>query len=259
MLNNQDSKNDLLQRQNAEAIFHAQKYAEQEHFPYHYSVNPTYPVYQKMLSMLGDLSGKCVLEYGCGEGWVTSDLARAGGYISAFDISEEAVKKTSELIQSIGFSDQCRISQMGGEQLNYPDGFFDIAVGFAIIHHLDLNLAIPELYRVLKPGGIAYFAEPLGGNPVINLYRKLTPQYRTQDEEPIDLDKLSSLLYQFKNYEHQAYYLTALASVAIAYLPFGKKMFPFINRGLMRVDEQLLYQFPKLGRLAWYAIIKITK
>lgn len=87
---------------------------------------------------------------------------------------------------------------MGGEQLNYPDGFFDIAVGFAIIHHLDLNLAIPELYRVLKPGGIAYFAEPLGGNPVINLYRKLTPQYRTQDEEPIDLDKLSSLLYQFK-------------------------------------------------------------
>lgn len=39
---------------------------------------------------------------------------------------------------------------MGAERLNYSDQSFDVAVGFAIIHHLDLSLAIPELYRVLS-------------------------------------------------------------------------------------------------------------
>ena len=120
-------------------------------------------------------------------------------------------------------------------------------------------MAIPELYRVLKPGGIAYFAEPLGNNPLINLYRRLTPQYRTKDEEPIDLKKLPSLLGQFKDFEHKEFYVIALSSIALAYLPFGKKLFPIINQKLMQIDDRLLGYFPSLGALAWYTILKIRK
>jgi 2-polyprenyl-3-methyl-5-hydroxy-6-metoxy-1,4-benzoquinol methylase len=47
-----------------------------------------------MRDAIGDLHGKRVLEYGCGEGWLTSDLARAGGTVCAFDISPQAAETT---------------------------------------------------------------------------------------------------------------------------------------------------------------------
>ncbi|MBK9953030.1 MAG: class I SAM-dependent methyltransferase [Candidatus Competibacteraceae bacterium] len=262
MSNKNNLNSDLVTRQESESNFHDRKYNQHnqgEQYPRHYAVNPTYPIYQRMLNGIDNLSNKRVLEHGCGEGWITGILAQRGAFVSAFDISSEAVCRTSELLALEGLADQCHISQMGAEQLDYPDQFFDIAVGFAIIHHLDLNLAIPELYRVLKPGGIAYFAEPLGNNPLINLYRRLTPQYRTKDEEPIDLKKLPSLLGQFKDFEHKEFYVIALSSIALAYLPFGKKLFPIINQKLMQIDDRLLGYFPSLGALAWYTILKIRK
>ena len=148
---------------------------------------------------------------------------------------------------------------MGAERLDYPDDRFDLSIGFAILHHLDLELSLAELYRVLKPGGVAYFVEPLGSNPLINLYRRLTPQYRTEDEKPLDLGTLAPLLARFKEVEHTEYYVTALAAIALVYLPFGTSLYPAVNRQLMKLDDKLLRLFPGLGRLAWYTILRLKK
>ena len=253
------TKKDLASRYEAESEFHDRKYGQGENYPRHYAVQPTYPIYLRMVDLMGAPTGKRVLEYGCGEGWITRDLAENGALVSAFDISPEAVHKTREVLASAGLAEQCRITEMGAERLDYPNESFDMAIGFAILHHLDLRLAISELYRVLKPGGTAYFAEPLGGNPLINLYRHLTPQYRTEDEEPLDLKSLTPLLAKFSAVEHTDYYVTALAAVALAYLPFGQKLYPAVNRQLMKLDDGLLRRFPRLGRLAWYTILTIRK
>lgn len=259
MMHNGGTTKDLASRHESESGFHDRKYGHGDGYPRHYAVNPTYPIYLRMLSMTGDRSGKAVLEYGCGEGWITRDLAQQGAMVSAFDISAEAVHRTREVLVSAGVSDRCSIAQMGAERLDYPDESFDMAIGFAILHHLDIRLAIDELFRVLKPGGVAYFAEPLGSNPLINLYRRLTPQYRTEDEEPLDLKALAPLLARFRHVEHTDYYVTALAAVALAYLPFGRRLYPAVNRQLMKLDDQLLQRFPRLGRLAWYTILTLKK
>jgi SAM-dependent methyltransferase len=250
---------DLASRHEAESAFHDRKYGEGEGYPRHYALQPTYPIYLRMQDMAGDRSGKRVLEYGCGEGWITLDLAREGALVSAFDISAEAVRATREVIASEGLSDRCRIERMGAERLDYPDDSFDMSIGFAILHHLDLEPAVAELHRVLKPGGVAYFAEPLGSNPLINLYRRLTPQYRTEDEKPLDLEALAPLLSRFREVVHSEYYVTALAAIALAYLPFGPQLYPAVNRRLMRFDDLLLRMFPRLGRLAWYTILRMRK
>ena len=49
---------------------------------------------------------------------------------------------------------------------------FDIIYGTGILHHLNLKACLDEIERILKPGGKFVFIEPLGTNPVINLYRK---------------------------------------------------------------------------------------
>jgi ubiquinone/menaquinone biosynthesis C-methylase UbiE len=259
MTDRQGKPRDLASRQEAESDFHDRKYGQGEGYPRHYAVQPTYPIYQRMLGMTGDCSGMQVLEYGCGEGWITRDLAQRGAKVSAFDISAEAVHRTREVLAAAGLAEGNRIAQMGAERLDYADETFDMAIGFAILHHLDLQLSIAELHRVLKPGGVAYFAEPLGSNPLINFYRRLTPQYRTEDEAPLDWNTLLPMLTQFRQTHHTDYYVTALAAVGLAYLPFGPRLYPSVNRQLMKLDDRLLGIFPSLGRFAWYTILKLSK
>jgi ubiquinone/menaquinone biosynthesis C-methylase UbiE len=254
-----DDSQALTARHASESAFHDRKYAHGEGYPRHYAVQPTYPVYVRMRDMMGALSERRVIEYGCGEGWITCDLAAAGARLSAFDISAAAVERTRTRLAEEGLAQGNDVSQMGAERIAYPDATFDVAVGFAILHHLELTSALEELFRVLKPGGSAYFAEPLGTNPLINAYRRLTPGYRTADEAPLDLASLMPMLNRFGEVEHREQYLFAQAALGLAYLPFGAQLFPAVSRGLFRLDNAVLGRLPALGRYAWYTILHIKK
>lgn len=250
----------LRARHETEAAFHDHKYATGDSFPRHYAVNPTYPVFVRVLDLMGeDLRGKHVLEYGCGTGWSTLELAARGARVSAFDISAEAVSQARELLRTRGFLAQCDVRVMAAEALDYPDATFDAAVGFAILHHLEIPKAVAELHRVLKPRGEALFAEPLGTNPLINLYRRLTPQYRTPDEAPIDVGALRGQLAAFSRFEHHDQLLLATAALALAYVPGMSGAARAAQRWLMRVDDVVLRVAPWAGSWAWYSILCLEK
>lgn len=74
---------------------------------------------------------------------------------------------------------------MDAHKLDFPDASFDVVFGKAILHHLDYAVALDEIARVLKPGGVMVFMEPLDFNPLMKLVRVLTPSLRTPDEAPI--------------------------------------------------------------------------
>jgi SAM-dependent methyltransferase len=251
---------ELAERHRAEMLFHDHKYATGESFPRHYKVNPTYPVFERLLAMLGDdLSNIHVLEYGCGTGWITLQLARRGALVSAFDISPEAVAQTRHALGAAGLLERCDVRVMPGERLSYEDDSFDVAVGFAILHHLDPVPALAELRRVLKRGGRALFAEPLASNPAIRLYRRLTPQYRTPDEAPIDLDEFAVRVRGFRRWHHHEQLLLATAALACCYIPGLSRSAPSAQRLLMRVDDVILRVMPQAGRWAWYSILEVEK
>jgi ubiquinone/menaquinone biosynthesis C-methylase UbiE len=251
--------NDLETRLRGEQAFHDAKYSGDDLYPRHYKVNPTAQVYERMRDMLGNLENKRVLEYGCGEGWITRDLAARGAQVDAFDISEQGVHNTTEVLRKANLLERCTIRQMPAEQMSYPTGSFDLAVGFAILHHLDLEKALSELYRVLRPGGIAMFAEPLGSNPVINLYRRLTPQYRTVDERPLMLREFRKLVANFSSFTHHEYCLASLVSLAMLYVPVLNRGFEPVNRMLVRFDDWFLPKAGPLRNLAWYTVVVLQK
>lgn len=251
-----DAAGQLEARHQREALFHDHLYAEHSAVPRHYRVNPTYPVFQRMLALLGDdLTGKRVLEYGCGNGWVTLELARRGALVSAFDISQEGVAQTRHALRDAGLAHRCEVDVMAGERLTYADESFDIAIGFAILHHLDLDAGLPELRRVLKPGGQAVFGEPLASNPLIRLYRRLTPQFRTPDEAPLDLEEVRRRAAAFHGYRHQDQLLLATAALTLCYIPGGDALARPLQRALMRADDVLFRMVPGLGKWAWYSIL----
>jgi len=79
---------------------------------------------------------------------------------------------------------------MDAHTLEFEDNTFDAIYGAGILHHLDLETALSEISRVLKPDGVMTFFEPLDINPVGKLVRFFTPYARTEDELPFTFKEI---------------------------------------------------------------------
>jgi len=102
-----------------------------------------------------------LLDFGCGCGITSVRFAKIGYEVNGFDISENNIEVGNNLAKKYGFEKQINLSLQIAEQLDYPPNHFDIIIGFDILHHVDIKMAIPECLRVLKSNGIAIFREPV--------------------------------------------------------------------------------------------------
>jgi ubiquinone/menaquinone biosynthesis C-methylase UbiE len=122
----------------------------------------------KMLS--GHLKpGMTVLELGCGTGYFTRELACSGANIIAIDVSRELL----EIARTNSSAPNVRYEIQNACALTGPDATFDSVVGSSILHHLEIEEALREVYRVLKPDGTIYFTEPNMLNPQIALQKNV--------------------------------------------------------------------------------------
>jgi ubiquinone/menaquinone biosynthesis C-methylase UbiE len=193
--------------------------------------------------------GDATLELGCGVQSTAFDLARAGARPTAIDISPVAVRVAQERAAQEGVVG-ATFRVMNAERLELADSSFDNVHGSGVLHHLDLSVTLPELRRVLKPGGRLVFIEPLGHNPAINLFRRLTPSMRTADEHPLLTADLALLRQHFPSARFRYYHLTAL----LAALLHGTALQAPLLRVLSRLDTALL-RLPFLQRFAWVVVI----
>jgi SAM-dependent methyltransferase len=195
-------------------------------------------------------AGRRVLEYGCGTGAYAFDLAACGARVVGIDISPVSIRAAerrarAERLETVHFL------EMNAERMAFRDGEFDLVCGSGILHHLDLETALGELCRVLRPDGTAIFMEPLGHNPVFNLFRRATPQYRTPDEHPLRRAHFALLRRRFRSTEVVYHHLFSLLAV-----PLGRtKLFGPALRALDALDRVALRVVPGLKWWAWYSVI----
>lgn len=132
-----------------------------------------------------DPRGKIVLDYGCGDGFLAVHLVERGAReVVGIDISETQVEEARARAASAGIADRARFQVADAHRTGLPDASFDLVVGLAILHHLELENALAEIRRLLRPSGRPVFLEPLWHNPLLRLGRALTPSARTSDEHP---------------------------------------------------------------------------
>jgi len=102
------------------------------------------------------------LELGCGTGFFLLNLKQAGvldqGHVT--DISPGMVKVAQRNAEGLGFAVEGRVAD--AESIPYDDDSFDLVVGHAVLHHIpDVELAMREVLRVLRPGGrFVFCGEP---------------------------------------------------------------------------------------------------
>ncbi|WP_405491249.1 class I SAM-dependent methyltransferase [Nocardia sp. NBC_00511] len=99
------------------------------------------------------------LELGCGTGFFLLNLMQAGiaERGSVTDLSPGMVKVATRNGLNLGLDVDGRVAD--AETIPYEDDTFDLVVGHAVLHHIpDVELALKECLRVLKPGGRFVFA-----------------------------------------------------------------------------------------------------
>jgi len=128
--------------------------------------------------------GRVVLDYACGDGLETLKAARMGAALAiGIDVSNVSVANATGYAARQGHADQCVFIEGDCEATGLPDRSVDVILCSYMLHHLDLTYAYPEMYRILKPGGCVLACEALNYNPLIKMYRKLTPEMRTEWEK----------------------------------------------------------------------------
>lgn len=102
------------------------------------------------------------LELGCGTGFFLLNLMQGGVITSGAltDLSPGMVEAAKRNGEALGLDVEGRVAD--AEALPYDDASFDLVIGHAVLHHIpDLDLAMREVLRVLKPGGrFVFCGEP---------------------------------------------------------------------------------------------------
>jgi SAM-dependent methyltransferase len=98
------------------------------------------------------VTGKDVLEVGCGMGTHAALLARSGARLTAIDLTERAVEATRRRFETFGLAG--RIQRADAEAMPFPDASFDLVWSWGVIHHSSrFEACLAEVARVLRPGG----------------------------------------------------------------------------------------------------------
>jgi SAM-dependent methyltransferase len=168
------------------------------------------------------------------------------------------VKATQKAALAHGFSGKITAEKMAGENLKYPDNFADLVFGHSVLHHTELKLSRDEIHRVLRPKGRAVFLEPLAHNPLISIFRKVTPSRRTPTEKPWLFSDVSFFSEPFCNVRHREFYFLALAAFMFSALG-NERLFRGAMERLSRLDGKLFSIWPALRRYAWVTVIEVTK
>ncbi|UYM05118.1 class I SAM-dependent methyltransferase [Solicola gregarius] len=104
-----------------------------------------------VLGLLGDVSGRRVLDVGCGSGLYAEELTRRGAKVVAFDSSSKLVSLARRRVSSQA---DVRVHDLEDPIDWLADGSIDQAIMALVLHHLaDPVSALREIHRTLKPGG----------------------------------------------------------------------------------------------------------
>ena len=112
---------------------------------------------------------KQVLELGCGTGIFTKEIVKTNNKIIAIDISKDLLAKAKKKVCSKNVTFKLEDAQ----KTSFKNNYFDYVIGSSVFHHLNVDLAIKEIKRILKPGGKFIFTEPNMLNPQIAIERNI--------------------------------------------------------------------------------------
>ncbi len=194
---------------------------------------------------------RIVLDMASGYGRESIIAAKAKAkLVVGIDLSPLSVRE-AEILAKKNNLDNVKFTVADCENLYFENETFDLVICARMLHHIDFEKTIKEVHRVLKVGGKVICLEALGINPILNLYRRMTPAQRTHWETANILTfkhiKIAKNYFAVENiqYWHMS---SPLAK-------FTKKLLPILNF----LDKYFFTKIPFLKKLAWTFTFELKK
>lgn len=115
--------------------------------------------------LLGELAGKDLLDLACGMGEESVYFAKLGARVTGIDISDVGI---ASLKKRAAFHRlDITAHEMRVDPTSFADGSFDRIHGLGILHHVGIERGLAEVDRLLRPGGLGVFLEPIGNSKTV--------------------------------------------------------------------------------------------
>ena len=221
-----------------------------------------------ILELMGELKGKRVLDVGAGLGESSVYFALQGARVTAVDLSPGMVECAVALGKIHGVAIEGIVQS--GETLEVEPDSYDIVYVANTIHHVtDKRQLFQQIRKALKPGGRFFSFDPLAYNPVIQVYRTMATEVRTEDERPLTFNDLKLASEYFANVQHREFWILSLLLFLKYYLidrvhpnkdRYWKRIYqetPESLRWWMPLEnaDRFLTRLPLIRRLAWNMVM----
>jgi len=173
-----------------------------------------------------------VLELGCGTGYYTSELEKTRARITAIDISPELLSAASSKVKS----DRVTFKLDNAYEMSFENETFDTVVGISVLHHLEIDKALKEIYRILKPRGSIRFSEPNMLNPQIAMERNIPYLRKKLGNSP---DETAFFKWEIRNL------LIGKSFSNVSVIPFDF-LHPAIPKAMVSFFERMGYLIEKM-------------
>ena len=152
--------------------------------------------------------------------------------------------------------------------MRFDSNSFDVVFGVGLLHHVDITVASPEIFRVLKDGGHAVFLDPIAFSWILDKIRHLSlvtyfvpsegaDVLISENEHQINNDEYDILVKTFKHVEYKTFRLLSRLDRIICGYPVDEsnKIVRFLNL----LDRFLLNKLLFLKKFGGWAVIHLFK
>jgi len=134
--------------------------------------------YDKIMELGLCVKGQQVLDLGTGTGVLPRNLYPYGAQFTGADISENQIAHAKRLSAEANMDIEYVVAS--AEDANFPDQSFDVVTACQCFHYFDKAAALPNIHRMLKPGGhfCILFMTPLpSDSEIVRRGEELVLQY----------------------------------------------------------------------------------
>ncbi len=191
------------------------------------------------------LASRTVADVGCGDGALVRLMARRGAFAIGIDCTRAQIEAA---LAAPPAGNEVYIEAVG-EALPFKDSSMDVVVFFNALHHVPVEAqaaALAETRRVLKPGGVAYIAEPIAEGTNFELVRLV------EDETEVRARAYAAIKDATRNGLREEKEITYVHTMTFAnYEAFRERnvrIDPTRRPIVERLDAELRARFQRLGR-----------
>lgn len=202
--------------------------------------------------LLGDVSGKTVLDLGCGSGENIIPLLAAGATVIAVDISPDLLAIAKKRVALSDQSDRVTFIEASAYDVPLPSGSVEAILCASLLHHLEIPAAMKEMRRLLKTECVVVVKEPVRFSKTFGWLRSFFPEQQdvSEDEHPLTPEEFASIKHGWKPSGERAFRLPII--------PLAEKLLsPNMAFKTWKLDGWLL-QFLPCGHFATSRVLKLT-